>query len=128
MLQWQKDYSSTWSCPIKQGMTTRQCNCVYYKPSNNHYPLRTTPIPKPTTRRTTTWRPKTFKTTKTTTTNQEKSSDANRLLTEVLISKLQERLKLLSDEDDIGLYDRGLYDGYLNALKIVTDECEKHFL
>jgi hypothetical protein len=60
---------------------------------------------------------------KKTSTNQEKSSDANRLLAEALITKLQERLKLFPDEDDAGLYDRGLYDGYLNALKIVTDEC-----
>jgi hypothetical protein len=57
----------------------------------------------------------------------ENGNDANRLLAEVLISKLQERLKLFPDEDDAGLYDRGLYDGYLNSLKIVTEECAKHF-
>jgi hypothetical protein len=62
-----------------------------------------------------------------TSTNHENSNDANRLLAEVLITKLQERLKLFPDEDDVGLYDRGLYDGYLNSLKIVTEECAKHF-
>jgi hypothetical protein len=62
-----------------------------------------------------------------TSTNHENNNDANRLLAEVLISKLQERLKLFPDEDDAGLYDRGLYDGYLNSLKIVTEECAKHF-
>jgi hypothetical protein len=59
--------------------------------------------------------------------NHKNENDANRLLAEVLISKLQERLKLFPDEDDAGLYDRGLYDGYLNSLKIVTEECAKHF-
>ena len=62
-----------------------------------------------------------------TSTNHENGNDANRLLAEVLITKLQERLKLFPDEDDAGLYDRGLYDGYLNSLKIVTEECAKHF-
>lgn len=57
----------------------------------------------------------------------EKSNEANGLLAKTLVSKLQERLKLFPDEDDAGLYDRGLYDGYLNSLKIITDEFESIF-
>jgi hypothetical protein len=45
---------------------------------------------------------------------------------EVLITKLQDRLKLFRDEDDAGLYDRGLYDGYLNSINILTEECAKY--
>ena len=58
------------------------------------------------------------------TTNME-SGNAKQMLAELLITKLQERLKLFPNEDDFGLYDRGLYDGYLNSLNIVTEECAK---
>jgi hypothetical protein len=56
----------------------------------------------------------------------ENNNENNQLLVEVLITKLQDKLKLFSDEDDAGLYDRGLYDGYLNSINILTEECAKY--
>ena len=44
---------------------------------------------------------------------------------ELLIAKLKDRLSLFPDEEDAGLYQRGLYDGYLNSLKIIEDEVKK---
>jgi hypothetical protein len=55
----------------------------------------------------------------------ENNNENNQLLVEVIITKLQDRLKLFRDEDDAGLYDRGLYDGYLNSINILTEECAK---
>ena len=56
---------------------------------------------------------------------EEKIIENLQTLSESLISKLQEKLKLCDEEPDPGLYQRGLYDGYLNSLNIVIETCAK---
>jgi hypothetical protein len=55
----------------------------------------------------------------------QKKQENLQTLSESLISKLQEKLKLCDEEPDPGLYQRGLYDGYLNSLNIVIETCAK---
>jgi len=55
----------------------------------------------------------------------QKKEENLQTLSECLISKLQERLKLCDEEPDPGLHQRGLYDGYLNSLNIVIETCSK---
>ena len=50
----------------------------------------------------------------------EKNNPAE-LLLEKIITRVQTRLKLFPDIDEMALYQRGLYDGYLNALKIIVE-------
>jgi hypothetical protein len=55
----------------------------------------------------------------------QKNQENLQTLSESLISKLQEKLKLCDQEPDPGLHQRGLYDGYLNSLSIVIETCAK---
>jgi superfamily I DNA and RNA helicase len=55
----------------------------------------------------------------------QKKQENLQALSESLILKLQEKLKLCDAEPDPGLHQRGLYDGYLNSLNIVIETCAK---
>jgi hypothetical protein len=55
----------------------------------------------------------------------QENSESLQSLSESLISKLQEKLKLCDEEPNSGLRQRGLYDGYLNSLNIVIETCAK---
>jgi hypothetical protein len=45
---------------------------------------------------------------------------------EQIIIELQNKLKLFPDEEEMSLYERGLYDGYLNSLKLVVEMFSKN--